>query len=211
MTTKLTLYNGALHVLGERKLASLSENREPRRVLDDVWDAGAVRYCLEQGLWNFATRSQQITYDPDAAPDFGYRFRFDKPSDWVRTAAVCSDEFFREPLTAYADEQAFWFCDLDALYVRFVSDADEYGGDFSLWPQTFALYAEHYLAWRACTRLTQSKSNKDQIAKDMRKALSEARSRDAMNEGAAFPPAGSWVRARRGGRRGDNPGSSLIG
>ena len=33
---QLSLYNNALTVLGERKIASLTENREPRRVLDDV-------------------------------------------------------------------------------------------------------------------------------------------------------------------------------
>jgi hypothetical protein len=38
--SKLKLYNDALGILGERRLASLTENREPRRVLDEVWDAG---------------------------------------------------------------------------------------------------------------------------------------------------------------------------
>ena len=41
MITRLQLYNSALLLLGERNLASLSENREPRRLLDHVWDTGA--------------------------------------------------------------------------------------------------------------------------------------------------------------------------
>ena len=37
MATKLGLYNRALRVLGETKLSSLSEAREPRYILDDIY------------------------------------------------------------------------------------------------------------------------------------------------------------------------------
>ena len=44
---RLDVYNGALRRLGSRRLASLTENREPRRVLDDIWNNGAlVNYAL---------------------------------------------------------------------------------------------------------------------------------------------------------------------
>ena len=46
MTDKLTVYNETLGLLGERKLASLTEQREPRRVLDGFWDQ-TVAYCLD--------------------------------------------------------------------------------------------------------------------------------------------------------------------
>ncbi len=46
VTTKLQIFNGALRMCGERKLASLSEDRQPRRLLDDEWADGAVDYCL---------------------------------------------------------------------------------------------------------------------------------------------------------------------
>lgn len=77
---QLSLYNNALTVLGERKIASLTENREPRRVLDDVW-SGAVKYCLEQGQWKFAIRTSKLTYSTDVNPVFGYRRAFERPSE----------------------------------------------------------------------------------------------------------------------------------
>jgi len=209
--SRLGLYNGALAILGERKLASLTENREPRRVLDDIWDEGAVGYCLEQGLWNFAMRSVELSADPDVSPQFGYRNAFSKPSDYVRTAAVASDEYFNSPLTQYSDEAGYWWADIDPLYVKFVSNGASYGADFAKWPGTFTLFVEHYLAHRACTRLTQSKTDKEQIKKDMKKALTDARSKDAMNEPASFLPSGSWSAARRGGSGGDRTGPRLIG
>lgn len=210
-TGQLKLYNGALTVLGERKLASLAENREPRRVLDTFWDDDAIRYLLGRGLWNFAMRTLRIDYDSGIEPDFGYRRAFPKPDDWVRTAALCSDEYFRSPLTECADEQGYWFADLDQIYVKIVSDDGDYGGDYSLWPTNFTIYAEHWLAWRACNRITQSKTLKADIERDMKRLLAEARATDAMNEPAGVPPAGGWTSARRGGGRGDRAGARLIG
>jgi len=37
-TSRLKLYNDALTACGESHLASLTEDREPRRLLDHVWD-----------------------------------------------------------------------------------------------------------------------------------------------------------------------------
>lgn len=205
MTTRLSLYNGALLLIGERKLASLSESREPRRVLDDVWDDGAVDYCLEQGLWNFAMRTVEVSYDPDVTPDFGLAYAFSKPDDWVRTAALCSDEYFNDPVTRYADERDYWFADLDTLYVKYVSNDDEYGNDLSLWPQSFVKYVHAYLAEEICERITQHESKLDGIQRKLKKRLSDARSKDAINAPVKFPPAGGWTSARMRGARRDTP------
>lgn len=212
-TTRLLLYNSAILLMGERQLSSITENVEVRRALDIVWDTGALDYVLEQGLWNFALRTAMIDYSPSVSLNFGYSRAFDKPTDWIRTVALCSDEYFREPLNQYADEAGFWYADLDTLYVKFVSNGADYGNDLSLWPQTFVKYASAYLAHAAGQRLTYSEERLDKIDKKMKTALTEARSRDAMNEPTAFLPQGSWTRARQGGRRRRDGGSSgnLIG
>jgi hypothetical protein len=198
--SRLSIYNGALRLLGERKLSSLTENREPRRIMDDAWDDGLVRYCLEQGLWNFAMRSSKFDYDPSQSPDFGHQYVFQKPDDWVRTASVCSDEYFTNPVTQYEDERGFWYSSLQTIYVKYVSDSTEYGLDYSLWPETFANYVDHEMADEVCMRITQNRSLADQIGKDCKKARIDARSKDAMNEPAKFPPKGSWSRSRTGSR-----------
>jgi hypothetical protein len=60
--SRLSIYNGALRECQERKLASLSEDREPRRVLDDVWNDGdgLLRFVLRQKQWRFARRTVEI-------------------------------------------------------------------------------------------------------------------------------------------------------
>lgn len=205
----LGVYNEALRILGERRLAALTENREPRRVLDDAWDnGGAVRYALSKGDWNFGLRSVEIGYDPGIDPAFGFRRAFLKPVDIARLSALSADPGFQSPLTArqYADEGAYWLSDHGALFVRFVSSLDAYGFNSGLWPEVFKKYLGAYLAHECCERITNSKAKVARADDGMKSALAEARSNDAMAEGVKFRPAGTWVRSRaqnvdRDGRR----------
>lgn len=202
-TTQLSLYNGALvkHI-GERKLASLSENRKPKRVLDTIWDDGFTDGILEDGYWNFAMRTFRSDYNPSVAPDFGFPYAHDKPSDWIRTAALSLSDFFTQPLNAYQDETSYWYLDHPVIYIREVSNGASYGGDLTAWPESVVDYAECKMASEACMALTHDKEMTKELKKEAEKLLRIATNKDAMNDPAQFPPTGSWVRARRGGRVG---------
>lgn len=203
MASQLSLYNEALRLIGERRLASISENREPRRVLDDVWNDGAIDYCLEQGQWNFAMRAIMITKSTTTIPTFGYTNAFDKPSDFVNTAGVCSDEFFNVPVTEMVEEVGFWFSNLDTLYIRYVSNANNYGSDLTLWPASFTKYVAAYLASEIVWTLTQDPNKQKIILSLMARRLLDARSQDAMGDPTAFTPEGGWSASRRGRNRRD--------
>lgn len=197
MTTQLALYNGALLELGERRLSALTEETESRRALDDAWENGSIKdYLLSQGLWNWAMRTVELTYDPSVTPSFGYQYGFEKPTDWIRTAGVSVDEAFAAPLNDYVDEQGYWFCDHDTLYVRYVSNDASYGYDMSQWSPNFIRWVHAYLAYRVALRVTGSREIRNEMFKMQDRLLVEARSRDAMNEAAGRIPAGSWVRSR---------------
>lgn len=206
---RLKLYNGALRELGERRLSSLSEEVPARYDLDEVWDNGFIRDALERGLWNFAARTSELNYTGDINPEFGYRYAFEKPVDWVRTAKLCTDEWFRNPLRMVEDQQNYWFCDLDKIYVSYISDDDAYGSDFGLWPVSFTRWAEAYLAFKIAPRVA-PKKEKDAFDKQ-KKFLTEARSRDAMNDASGVLPEGSWTRSRRARRNFERTGNQLIG
>lgn len=212
---RLALYNGALALIGQGSLASLTESVESRRLLDEVWTRGngAVRAILEQGLWNFAMRSMKLDYDTDVTPDFGFRRAHSKPSDWVRTAAVCSDEYFYHGLTQREcnDERGYWWSDLDELYVRYVSDDSSYGADLSLWPESVNLLMHAYLAREIAPRLCATE--REAMKKHFKAQRKEARATDAMNEGAGIPMPGRWVQARHAGgwRRDGGSRNTLIG
>lgn len=215
-TSRLKVYNGALLICGVRSIADLTVNEESRRLLDEVWNDDGVRNCLQAGQWRFAMRTSKFSYDTGITPEFGYNRAFAKPSDWVATAAVCNDEYFKSPLLNYSDEAGYWFADLDDIYVRYVSDHADFGSDLSLWPANFTQYVKTYFAGRIVLKITGDKTLADAILKRnglLDKALKDARSSDAQGDPTKFPPTGSWNRARQGGYSGNdggNPGN-LIG
>ncbi len=214
MTDRLSLYNGALLDIGERELASLSENREPRRVLNQVWNEGAVDYILGLGQWKFAIRTVQMAPETSIEPEFGYQKAYAIPADHVRTTAVYADEYGNVPLTAYRREAGYIFTDIEPIYLGYVSNDVSYGGDLSTWPMEVVQAMQLYLAHRIVWRLTQNQEKTDRIEKAFRKMERDAKSSDAQEDPTKFPPMGSFTRARVGrtsGRRDRGSRSTLTG
>lgn len=213
--SRLSIYNDALTVSGERTLSTLSDNVETRYLLDQVWNSNGVRKCLELGQWHFAMRGVQVDYDTSITPDFGYARAFTKPSDWVLTSALCSDEFFRVPVTRYTDEAGNWYSDLDTIYVRYVSDDSNYGGNYANWPESFEELVALYFASKIILKISNDDKRTQLLLGLYQKQLKVAKNRAAMAMPTSFPATGGWVRARaRGGnnsRDGGGTGGNLIG
>jgi len=212
MPDRLSIYNGALRSVGERKLATLTERVEARRLLDDAWDNDFIDTILQEGMWDFAARAVKLEFLPSMTPSFGFQYAFAKPDDFVRTTALCEDEYFSQPMLRYTHEAGFWYADLDYIYLKYVSNDEQYGNDMSLWPANFTRYAEHFLGFLIIPGLTQSDSTEEKQEAKYRKALKRARNTDAQEKPARFAPEGSWVKSRRnrsGGDRGSR--TRLIG
>lgn len=213
MTTRLLLYNAALLECKERKLAFPTEECEARRALDDVWDGGFLNDILSEGQWRFATRSVEMTPEEDVDVLFGYGNAFAIPEDHVRTTALCQDERFNIPLLDYQVETGFWYADLDPIFVAYVSNDPDYGGDLSKWPPRFRRLAEIELAYRVQPRLTGSNVDREMLLKLGKRARTEAKSLDASESPTRFAPLGTWARSRLGSRSSFDRGSRnrLIG
>jgi hypothetical protein len=213
MATKLGLFNSALREIGNSNLVTLTDNVEGRRVLDDVY-ADVLALCLEQGQWNFAIRTLKIDSDPDIDLEFGWDYAFDKPTDWVRTTRISSDEDFSDSLKSYSDETAYWLANVDPIYVQFVSSDSSFGGDLSRWPATYARFVGLELGERISHRITTSNETKERLQRDIKAAKRNALNKDALNEAQPrYWPTGSWVSSRFGWRSGRDRGSrkNLIG
>ncbi len=212
MASQLGLYNAALLFLGERKLASLGEDREPRRALDEVWNGGFLNRVLEAGQWKFASRTIKLVPCAGITPAFGYKYPFEKPADYVRIMAISLDEHMALPVNQYQDEGNFWYLDYDVIYVTYISNAISVGGDLARWPPAFTQYVEVLLASRVARRLTGNEQLwKDAVALAAR-YLTAAESIDAMAGPARFLPPGAWIQARGGnGRRDNGNRGRLIG
>jgi hypothetical protein len=203
-TSRLGLYNGALRECRERKLASLSENREPRRLLDDVWaeGQGLVAFVLQAKQWKFGRRTQMLEPESSVDPVFGYANAFARPDDLCRICAVCEDERLDVPLLHYQYEGGYWYADIDPIYVTYVSSDAGYGGDFSKWPPNFVLWVETHMASLIAGRLTGAKADRNDLLKLAKDRLKTAANTDAMEAPPVFPPTGTFERARMGGRLG---------
>lgn len=208
--TQLSIYNGACAAIGERVLQPASpgatfsnENQESRRALDDVWNRGGVRSCLSMGLWNFAARGAQWNFDPDIRPPFGFQCAFQLPIDWVRWMMVCVDPYLSAPLLQYTDEGSYFYCDLQMLFVKYVSDDPRWGGNLAMWPDNFQRYVELYFAEAICKRITGKDpgEGKNSVTERKEAALRKSKSTDAMNEATVMLPPGMWRQARHGRRR----------
>lgn len=200
MATQLGVYNKSLFEIGEAKLSSLSENREPRRVLDEYWTTG-VHACLQAAAWNFAGRTVRIDSDAAIDPSFGWPYVFAHPDDWLRTAMVSDDEYLETPLERYLDESSRWLADVDPIYVRYVSNDASYGMDLSRWPSNFTLYVAAYLASLIAPRIRESKQ--ETMVKLSRMRFSKAAATDSMGQPAVFLPMGRFTSARAGNSRRD--------
>jgi hypothetical protein len=209
VTTQLTLYNDALGHIGERLLANISENTEPRRILDQMWP-GVRRYCLEHAHWKFAMKQAELSYDPLITPSFGYNRAFAKPTDMVKLSKMCLDEFFQVPLVGMSEAAEYWYTNADTLYVAYVSDDAAYGTDYALWPETFTLYVSLYLATRVAPRLRPNLDTRS-IMTQLNIAKEDAQAKDAVSGPTQFLPSGSWVRSRSGGRGDRGSRTNLIG
>lgn len=158
--------------------------------------------ALESGQWKFAKRTVQLDGTTSLAGEFGLAYVFDKPTDFVRTIGIWSDEMLTNPMgEACREEAGHWFADQETIYLSYVSNDAAYGLDYSLWPQSFVKFVQAHFAAEMAGPL----SSKGPEAMKVRKMfLSEALATDAMADPTRTVPAGSWVRARmRGGIRRD--------
>lgn len=195
---RLTIYNSALRIIGSRNLTTVSEGREPRRVLDTIWDDDMLNTLLEMGEWLFASRLVQIQSDPDITPLFGYSYVMSLPSDYVRICGVYTDEMMKTPMLDYKIVGTRILTSFDKVYLHYVSNGDSWGGDFTLWPSSFKKLVEAYIALEAAPRL-KSQTDEETLKKRYSSALINAQSKDCMKQPTRFPPLGKWQTARRVG------------
>lgn len=201
--TKLSIANGALRILREGSITQneLTNNtREAARLFNAVWDDGGVDACLQAGEWRFARRTVVLDASPSIEPDFGLQYVFEKPTDWVRTVGLWSDEMLSCPLvdTQMREEAGYWFAAYETIYATYISNDASYGNDYSLWSNSFLKFVQAYFASEIAGPLS---SEGIDAVKMKNMYLKEARSVDGLSDTSRTLPAGSWVSARMSGSR----------
>jgi hypothetical protein len=212
MPTQLSLYNGALRKIKERKLSSLTENQERRRLLDDAWD-GHIKECLEAAMWRFARRTVKLVRDSEYTASFGHTYRFTKPDDFIRTIGVWYDDRCQIPLLDYLEDGGYYYSDLQEPYFAYVSYDEEYGRNMSIWPESFTEFVEWKLASKIVGRLANATVDEAFVEKQLENHELKAKSLSAMEGPSQRQPMGGWSSARVNnfGRRDRGNRGNLIG
>ncbi len=197
MTTKLKTYNGALSLLGETPLASLEEERGARYWLDRAWADGVVDYCLEQGMWHFATRTQKMTASTSIIPGFpSYNFAFEVPDDFMGVNSIWLDQLYQEALFDYDIEDGVIYAQWDTIYLKYVSNAATYGGNLAMWPNSFGQYVQTRLANEVQPNITNSETLRDKLDRMEKQARLTALNNDKRDKKIDKNPMGDWSRSR---------------
>ncbi len=190
-----SVYNKALRFLEERPIASLTEPREPVRLLNIEW-TDAVNACLYDGYWNHAIREVLATPDSTQTPQFGYLFSYQKPADWIKTFQIADNEAFFPLLRRYSDQNNVWYAEAPQLYIKYVSSDQNFGWNLAYWPPFFTEYVACYLASLLAPRIKQNSQKVDDIRKELKKCRAMALSKDAMDLPPGRIPPGTWVLSR---------------
>lgn len=145
---KLSLYNNALLMIGERKLSAVDEERAPRRALDNAWDLGAVDYCLEL-IKPVSQRLTALLNSPSVSSVHGLDSVHTLPSDYITVVGVYLDDKLDQPINRYLIDGTNLTCEFDTVYLRYVSNSY----DVSTFNMTFAMVVSSYLAKQIATRI----------------------------------------------------------
>jgi hypothetical protein len=195
LADRLSIYRDAQRHLGTGRISSLSEQSETRLVFDDIWQQ-AGDYLLAKGMWNWAIRSVELSYDANVEPKFGYQYAFSQPDDFVRTVNMSTTGDFFGDLEQYEDEASYWYAAINPIYVSYVSNLPAYGWNVGRWTAPFAEALAAHIAYKSSLPIQNDKSNRNDLYQLSKRLLQDAKTLDAVDEAVAAKPVGRLVRSR---------------
>lgn len=200
MATKLSVFNGALRLMGEERMVDVDANDKKGRELRSAWD-DVVKGVFESYPWNCASERvalERLTETPAHTFDYYYA----KPSDWLRTVNITRTANDDDKLRDYADEaggtdnpKGRIATSSSAVYLRYMSE--DYLTRIGNWPQTLADYVSAVLAFETCQVINGNNSKLAGIDGEKRKRKHEATNWDTLQNPPKRIQSGRLVMARR--------------
>lgn len=186
----LKVYNRALGMLLLPHIVSVDDDSQARSALDNALNTGAVEKVLTDMNWDFAYRTQKLTYNPSYTPTWGFQYAFDIPSDFERIDQISGSEYFTSPLPYYREGNVI-FTDVQEFYLRYTSSLYLY--DPNQWPE----YFDGVVAGEMAIRCGALKGADLMWARDEYTRLkSKAYAIDVQTNPPQKITQGSWTRAR---------------
>lgn len=181
----ISICNGALRLLGARRISAFTENTPESRVCAELYEK--IRDdLLYSHPWNFASARVSLAA-LTSSPAFKYAYQFQLPNDCLRVLGTeCeTDEYEVEGRYLVTDNST-----MSVLYIKRITDP-------GLFSPGFVATFEARLAMEMAYDLTKSTSLKDAMTKEYKDKLANARSFDAQEGSPRRVYADSWINSRR--------------
>jgi len=168
MATQVDIANSALTKMGAPPIMSFDDAIKTARTIKNSFNA-CYQAVLRAHIWKCATK-RAILAPLIAAPAYEYTYAFQKPSDWIRNIDFDDDPEYRM-------EGQLILSNDSPLYMRYIYDIG--AEQVSLLDSLCAEAVACYLAWTISYTITQDAQLRDQMWKDYKKVVAEAKSIDA--------------------------------
>lgn len=195
MATKLSVYNEALRILGEARIATVTDDVEARFALDDAWTT-ATTFVLEQAPWRFALLTAALTHSSGEPALAGYSYRFAKPATWLRTHSFFTLSGARECPLDMRQQGTTFYANVASPNIRYVSSTYT---DPTYWTEPYAKAVAAYLAYEVAEKVTGDGSKVEQVFQIYQQSAKIAIERDAVAEDRwlAHQQSGAYARGVR--------------
>lgn len=182
---------------------SETDNNAASRAIEAVYD-GVLLALLRDYRWSFAIKRAKLAALSDA-PEFGYQYQYDLPSDCLRVDMVSNEAYgdwqhhgnghrgYRLQTPNYQIEGRRILTDIEApLLLRYGSNVE----DPSLYDSSFTDTMACALAVELAEILTQATTKKQSAQQDLEVALRRARQTSAIERPRIIQQDTSWFTAR---------------
>lgn len=147
---QLAIYNGALQLIGSRRLASLNEDRETRYELDEIWDLKPSHYCGELVKPLFATKLVKLA-SPTTSTVHDYEYVHTLPSGYVDIVSLHQDGKLDQRVERFVRDANTILCELPVVYLRYVEKS--LLDTLTNWNASFTRLVMAYMAFELAERI----------------------------------------------------------
>lgn len=197
--SETAIINTAMIHIGEDTISNRSSDNSTRaRKADQRYDP-VRRALLRRYRWNFAIK--RTTLASSGTPDFGFTYKFPLPDDNIQFLGIYDANEPAQNYTSstipYKNEGNNILCDEASLPIFYVSDVTNTALFDPTFDEAFGLDLAKDLAYALSTGLKRV----EQITRDFKEAIKEARLSNAISTQPEIMYASEWLDAHDGSQR----------
>lgn len=206
MSSKVDISNQALDRIGVDAILSFTENSEPARKVNLIFD-DLLNETVQEAAWNFAVKRVELPRLVDT-PIIGFNYKYQLPNDCLQVLRIITDytdpydydSYSTRETVPYKIEGRELLTDEETVYISYIKEIT----DVQELSNLFRVYFTTKLAHRLCYGLTGNASLQDRLEKELVNQGRKARKAEAMEIApkALFSSSFIDLRYSRGNKRG---------